>query len=101
MKLLMREYPGVSVEASTSKGLTTFLIKYKPPPTNAAGAKRGHALAAPEEVVQKVKRDLLLKITPRTTEDVSVPASVRAFIIGSKGESATCCSSPKGADVGA
>jgi hypothetical protein len=70
MKLLMKKYAGVSVEASTSRAITTFIIKGKA-----------------EEDVAKAKRELLSRLSKKVTIEVQVPAGMRAFIIGAKGES--------------
>lgn len=68
---LMSKYNGVKVESSTStaKGTTTLLIK-----------------AQRQQDLERVKRDLLGRIVKKVNETLQVPASTRAFIIGSKGE---------------
>ena len=73
MKLLMKKHPAVRVEASTSRNVTTFILKA----TTADG----------EEEVMAVKRELLGRLAKKVTVDVMVPASLRAFIIGAKGDS--------------
>lgn len=67
---LMTRYNGVKVESSTStaKGTTTLLIK-----------------AQRQQDLERVKRDLLGRIVKKVNETLRVPASTRAFIIGSKG----------------
>lgn len=69
---LSKKYAGVKVESSTStaKGTTTLLIK-----------------AQRQQDVERVKRDLLARIVKKVNETLQVPASTRAFIIGSKGRS--------------
>lgn len=69
---LMTRYNGVKVESSTStaKGTTTLLIK-----------------AQRQQDLERVKRDLLGRIVKKVNETLQVPASTRAFIIGSKGVS--------------
>jgi hypothetical protein len=68
----MTRYNGVKVESSTStaKGTTTLLIK-----------------AQRQQDLERVKRDLLGRIVKKVNETLQVPASTRAFIIGSKGVS--------------
>lgn len=73
MKLLMRKYPSATVEASTSRQITTFIIKSK-----------GHTA---EAEVQKVKRELLGRLAKKVEISLKVPAGLRAFIIGAKGQS--------------
>lgn len=67
---LMARYNGVKVQSSTStaKGTTTLLIK-----------------AQRQQDLERVKRDLLSRIVKKVNETIQVPASTRAFIIGSKG----------------
>ena len=72
MKLLMKKHPAVRVEASTSRNVTTFILKA----TTADG----------EDQVLAVKRELLGRLAKKVTVDVMVPASLRAFIIGAKGQ---------------
>lgn len=73
MKLLMKRHPTVTVEASTSRQLTTFIIK----------SKGDNA----EEKVAQVKRELLARLAKKVSIDVEVPAGLRGFIVGAKGES--------------
>lgn len=68
MKHIMRKYAGVMVEASTSRNVTTFILKGKS-----------------EEDVQAAKRELLGRLAKKVTLDVLVPASLRGFIVGAKG----------------
>ncbi|KAK9456481.1 hypothetical protein V1511DRAFT_457907 [Dipodascopsis uninucleata] len=65
-----RESSGVSsIESSTSglSGATTFIVKGKP------------------EKVALARRELVRSLTPRVKDTLIVPASVRSFIIGTKG----------------
>lgn len=73
MKLLMRKYPSATVEASTSRQITTFIIKSKG--------------STAEAEVQKVKRELLGRLAKKVEISLKVPAGLRAFIIGAKGSS--------------
>lgn len=71
MKLLMRKHPVVRIEASTSRNVTTFIIKASGPES--------------EEEVQSVKRELVARLSKKVTVEVGIPAGLRAFIIGAKG----------------
>ena len=71
MKLLMKRHPTVGVEASTSRQVTTFILK-------------GRGKTA-EEDVNAVKRELMGRLAKKVTIEVNVPAGMRAFIIGAKG----------------
>jgi hypothetical protein len=71
MKLLMKRHPTVTVEASTSRQLTTFIIKGK--------GKNA------EDEVAGVKRELLGRLAKKVSIDVEVPAGLRGFIVGAKG----------------
>lgn len=71
MKLLMKRHPTVTVEASTSRQTTTFIIK----------GKGDNA----EEKVAQVKRELLARLAKKVSVEVEVPASLRGFIVGAKG----------------
>lgn len=67
--LIMRLNPQVQIDASTSKATTTFLL-----------------VGPTEASVAKAKNDLMSRISRRTSLTVDVPISVRAHVIGSKGE---------------
>lgn len=71
MKLLMKRHPIVTVEASTSRQITTFILKGK-------GANA-------EEEVAAVRRELMGRLAKKITLELPVPAGMRAFIIGVKG----------------
>lgn len=71
MKLLMKKHPIVTVEASTSKNVTTFLIKAKGPDAQVEGAA--------------VQRELLSRLAKQVKVNVEIPSGLRALIIGSKG----------------
>jgi hypothetical protein len=73
IKLLAKRHPNTTVEASSSRQTTTFIIK----------AKGANA----EEDIAKVKRELLARLAKKVQSTVEVPASLRGFIVGAKGES--------------
>lgn len=75
MTLLKKRHPTVQIDASTSKNLTTFLIRSKGPDAQPA--------------VEQVKRELLGRLAKKVNIDVLIPAGLRALIIGSKGASPT------------
>lgn len=72
IKLLMKRHPTVTIEASNSRQHTTFIIKGK-------GADA-------EDKVAQVKRELLGRLAKKVSIDVQVPAGLRGFIVGAKGE---------------
>lgn len=72
IKLLAKRHPNTTVEASTGRQNTTFIIKGK-------GANA-------EDDIAKVKRELLARLAKKIQVTVEVPASLRGFIVGAKGE---------------
>ncbi|SGY13363.1 BQ5605_C010g05845 [Microbotryum silenes-dioicae] len=85
MKLLMKRNPTVTVEASTVRGTTTFIIKGK-------GSKA-------DDDVAKVKRDLLARLAKKVSIEIKVPASTRGFIVGAKGRTLKSITDSTGANV--
>ncbi|KAK4705915.1 hypothetical protein P7C70_g280, partial [Phenoliferia sp. Uapishka_3] len=85
MTLLMRRHPSVTIEASTSKNITTFLIK----------AKGAEAQAA----VETVKRELLGRLAKKVSIDVLIPAGLRALVIGGKGRTLKQITDATGAQI--
>ncbi|KAM0748974.1 hypothetical protein T439DRAFT_58756 [Meredithblackwellia eburnea MCA 4105] len=85
LKLINKRHPQAQVEASTSKNITTFLIRAKGP--NAQGE------------VQAVQRELLSKLTKKVSEDVLIPAGLRALIIGAKGRTLKQITETTGANI--
>jgi hypothetical protein len=81
MKLIMRHHPTVTLEASTSRNVTTFILKGK---SGTAGV----------EEVASAKRELLGRLAKRVSVELEVPASLRGFIVGAKGPFSLCLSSP-------
>lgn len=74
MKLIMRKYSSVTVEASTSRNVTTFILKGK-----SVGTKNG------QDEVSAAKRELLGRLAKKVSIELPVPASLRGFIVGAKG----------------
>lgn len=72
MKFLMKKSPNVKVEASTSRSITTFIIKSK--------GING------EQEVERVKRELLARLSKKIEIKVEIPAGLRPFVIGAKGK---------------
>ncbi|KAK4054370.1 hypothetical protein OIO90_003603 [Microbotryomycetes sp. JL221] len=87
LKLLMKRNPNVTVEASTSRQLTTFIIKSK---GNSANG---------EAEVAKVKRDLVARLAKKVTTTVEVPAALRGIIVGAKGRMLKSIQDSTGANV--
>jgi hypothetical protein len=73
IKEVTRRVDGVAIDASSSRNLTTFIVK-------ARGAKA-------EDKVDRARNELLAWLEKKVTEEVQVPKSLRAVIIGAKGAS--------------
>ncbi|BGP25460.1 SCP160 protein [Rhodotorula toruloides] len=71
IKEVTRRIEGVAIDASSSRNLTTFIVKAK-------GNKA-------EDKVDKARNELLAWLEKKVTEEVQVPKSLRAVIIGAKG----------------
>lgn len=76
MKLIMKKHPSVTVEASTSRNVTTFILKGK-----TSGDKNG------QDEVSAAKRELLGRLAKRISIELEIPAGLRGFIVGAKGSS--------------
>ncbi|BGP08978.1 hypothetical protein JCM10049v2_004831 [Rhodotorula toruloides] len=85
IKEVQRRIEGVAIDASSSRNLTTFIVKAK-------GAKA-------EEKVDKARNELLAWLEKKVTEEVQVPKSLRAVIIGAKGRTLKTITDSTGASV--
>ncbi|KAK4054162.1 hypothetical protein OIV83_001188 [Microbotryomycetes sp. JL201] len=85
LKLLMKRNPNVTVEASSSKNLTTFIIKSK--------------IANGDAEIAKVKRDLMARLAKKVSTTVDVPAALRGVIVGAKGRMLKSIQDSTGANV--
>ncbi|GAA6024660.1 hypothetical protein JCM11491_003456 [Sporobolomyces phaffii] len=71
----------VEIQASSSSKLTTFIIKAR----SASKQRGGKSDASAQEVVERVKTELLAWLEKKVTDHVRVPKQLRAVIIGAKG----------------
>lgn len=71
-KEVMRKHPGVQIDASSNRTLTTVILKARGPDAEAR--------------VERARTELLAWLEKKVSESVEVPKSLRALIIGSKGE---------------
>ena len=71
MSKVQNKYRGVKIEASTTRktGTTTFVLK-----------------AADEAAVKNAKREITVLLAKRVSTQIMIPASLRAFVIGTKGK---------------
>ncbi|SNX84541.1 related to SCP160 - involved in control of mitotic chromsome transmission [Melanopsichium pennsylvanicum] len=71
MSKVQNKYRGVKIEASTTRktGTTTFVLK-----------------AADEAVVKNAKREITVLLAKHVSTHTMIPASLRAFVIGTKGK---------------
>ncbi|PWY99832.1 hypothetical protein BCV70DRAFT_113463 [Testicularia cyperi] len=71
MSKVQNKYRGVKIEASTTRktGTTTFVLK-----------------AADEAVIKSAKREITVLLAKHVTVQLMIPASLRAFVIGTKGK---------------
>ncbi|GAA5935504.1 Scp160p [Sporobolomyces koalae] len=83
----------VTIQASSSSKLTTFIIKaYKP-----AAVKKGGPSA--QEEVERVKTELLAWLEKKVKDQVQVPKALRAFIIGAKGRTLKAITDSTGCSI--
>lgn len=87
MKLLMKRH-AVKIEASTSRNVTTFIIKGISAP--------GKVL---EDEVATAKRELISRLSKKISVKVLVPASIRGSIVGPKGKTLKAITDSTGASV--
>ena len=71
-KEVMRKHDGVQIDASSNRTLTTVILKARGPDAEAR--------------VERARTELLAWLEKKVSESVEVPKSLRALIIGSKGE---------------
>lgn len=71
MSKVQNKYRGLKVEASTTRktGTTTFVLK-----------------AADEALVKNAKREITVLLAKHVSTQIMIPASLRAFVIGTKGK---------------
>ncbi|GAA5910318.1 hypothetical protein JCM5296_000557 [Sporobolomyces johnsonii] len=85
LKEVMRRHEGVSLEAGSSRNSTTFLVKAK----GKDAAQRA----------ERAKAELLGWLEKKVTEQVEVPASLRAVIIGAKGRTLKAITDSTGCSI--
>ncbi|CEQ41961.1 SPOSA6832_03731 [Sporobolomyces salmonicolor] len=85
LKEVMRRHEGVSLEAGSSRNSTTFLVKAK----GKDAAQRA----------ERAKTELLGWLEKKVTEQVEVPASLRAVIIGAKGRTLKAITDSTGCSI--
>ncbi len=71
MSKVQNKYRGVKIEASTTRktGTTTFVLK-----------------AADEAAIKSAKREITVLLAKHVSTHIMIPASLRAFVIGTKGK---------------
>ena len=84
MSKVQNKYRGVKIEASTTRktGTTTFVLK-----------------AADEAVVKNAKREITVLLAKHVSTQIMIPASLRAFVIGTKGKNLKAITEQTGVKV--
>ncbi|SPO26104.1 related to SCP160 - involved in control of mitotic chromsome transmission [Ustilago trichophora] len=84
MSKVQNKYRGVKIEASTTRktGTTTFVLK-----------------AADQAVVNSAKREITVLLAKHVSTQIMIPASLRAFVIGTKGKNLKAITDQTGVKV--
>ncbi|EPQ29248.1 uncharacterized protein PFL1_03003 [Pseudozyma flocculosa PF-1] len=84
MSRVQNKYKGVKIEASTTRkaGATTFVLR-----------------AADEASIKQAKRELTVLLAKQVSIQVMIPASLRAFVIGTKGKNLKAITDQTGVKV--
>lgn len=84
MSKVQNKYRGVKIEASTTRktGTTTFVLK-----------------AADDAVVKNAKREITVLLAKHVSTQIMIPASLRAFVIGTKGKNLKAITEQTGVKV--